>query len=50
MEQNVSETSAYVIQKPGNHPKERIQYAEHGESFKSSTHLILGLLSVMIRK
>jgi len=30
-----SETSTYKIQKPGNHPKERIQHTEHGESLKS---------------
>jgi hypothetical protein len=30
-----SEMSAYKIQTPGNHPKERIQYSEHGESLKS---------------
>ena len=26
---------AYKIQKAGNHPKERIKYLEHGESWKS---------------
>jgi hypothetical protein len=30
-----SETSAYKIQTPGNHPEENIQHTEHGESFKS---------------
>jgi len=30
-----SETSAYKIQTSGNHPKERIQHSEHGESLKS---------------
>jgi hypothetical protein len=30
-----SETSAYKIQTPGNHPKERKQHSEHGESLKS---------------
>jgi hypothetical protein len=30
-----SETSAYNIQLQGNHPKERIQHSEHGESLKS---------------
>ena len=30
-----SETSAYTIQTPGNHPKERIQHSKHGESLKS---------------
>jgi len=53
-ETEFSETSVCVIQKPKNHPKERIQYAEHGESFKPSTSLILGFLRclfrVMVRK
>jgi len=36
MEQSeLSETSAYEIQTPGNHPKVRIQHSEHGESLKS---------------
>jgi hypothetical protein len=30
-----SETSAYKIQMPGNHPEENIQHTEHGESLKS---------------
>jgi len=30
-----SEMSAHKIQMPGNHPKERIQYAERGECLKS---------------
>ena len=30
-----SETSAYIIQTPGNYPKENIIYSEQGESFKS---------------
>ena len=30
-----SETSAHQIQTPGNHPKERIQHSEQGESLKS---------------
>ena len=30
-----SETSAYKIQTPGNHPKESIQHSVHGESLKS---------------
>jgi hypothetical protein len=30
-----SETSAYKIQKPGHHPKERIQHSEHGDCLKS---------------
>jgi hypothetical protein len=30
-----SETSAYKIQTQENHPKERLQHLEHGESFKS---------------
>jgi len=34
-----SDTSAYKIQTPGNHPKERIQHSDHGESLKSKLHL-----------
>jgi hypothetical protein len=30
-----SETSAYKIQTPGNHPEESIQHSERGESLKS---------------
>ena len=30
-----SETSAYKIQTPRNHPEESIQHSEHGESLKS---------------
>jgi hypothetical protein len=30
-----SETSAYKIQTPGNHPEENIRHTEHGESLKS---------------
>ena len=30
-----SETSAYEIQTPGNHPKESIQHSGHGENLKS---------------
>jgi len=30
-----SETSAYRIQTPENHPKESVQHSEHGESLKS---------------
>jgi len=30
-----SEMSAYEIQMPGNHPKQRIQHSEHNKSFKS---------------
>jgi len=33
-----SETSAYKIQTPGNHPKESIQRSGHGESLKSSVN------------
>jgi len=29
------------IQMPGNHPKERIQHSEHGESLRSSEILVL---------
>jgi len=30
-----SETSAYINQTPGNHPKENKRHSEHGESLKS---------------
>jgi hypothetical protein len=42
-----SEMSARKIQTPGNHPKERIQHSEHGDSLKSRMlHLsvILGVI------
>jgi hypothetical protein len=32
-----SETSAYIIQTPGNYPEESVQHSEHGESLKSRT-------------
>jgi hypothetical protein len=36
MEQTVcSETLAYIIQTPANHPEESTQHSEHGESLKS---------------
>jgi hypothetical protein len=33
-----SETSAYIIQAPGNYPEESIQHSEQGESLKSRIH------------
>jgi len=33
-----SETAAYKIQTPGNHPQESIQHSVHGESLKSRMH------------
>jgi len=47
-ETGCSETSAHKIQKPGNHPKERIQYSEHGESLKSriSVKYVVNLLVI----
>jgi len=30
-----SETSSHEIHMPGNHPKEKIQHSQHGESLKS---------------
>jgi hypothetical protein len=35
-----SETSAYKIQMPGNHPEENIQHTEHGESLKSKMIIV----------
>jgi hypothetical protein len=34
-ENRCSETSAHEIHTPRDHPKERIQHSEHGESLKS---------------
>jgi hypothetical protein len=36
-----SETLAYKIHTPGNHPEESIQHSEHGESLKSRIGIIL---------
>ena len=36
-----SETSAHKIQKPGNHPKERIKHSQHGESLKSRILVVI---------
>ena len=36
-----SETSAYIIQTPGNYPKENIIYSEHGESLKLRTNQLM---------
>ena len=35
-----SETSVYINQTPGNHPKENKQHSEHGESLKSSLNIL----------
>ena len=35
-----SETSAHKIHTPENHPEERTQHSEHGESFKSRSLMI----------
>jgi len=35
-----SKTSAYIMQTPGNYPKENIMYSEHSESLKSRVLLI----------
>jgi hypothetical protein len=43
-----SETSAYINQTPGNHPKENKQHSEHGESLKSRVLVLFSLkLSVV---
>jgi len=36
--------SAHKIQKPENHPKERKQHSQHGESLKSSKSTLLAFL------
>jgi len=38
------ETSAHKIRMPENHPKERIQHSEHGESLKSRIWKLLVLV------
>jgi hypothetical protein len=43
-----SETSAYKIQTPGNHPEENIQHTEHGESLKSKTLCLFTDVQVMV--
>jgi len=39
-----SETSAYIIQTPGNYIEENIIYSEHGESLKS--RILQGVLYI----
>jgi hypothetical protein len=39
-----SETLAYKIQTPGNHPEENIQHTEHGESLKSKKDFFLSVI------
>jgi hypothetical protein len=41
-----SETSAYKIQTPGNHPEASIQHLQHGESLKSGVYV--SSLSVLV--
>jgi len=41
-----SETSAYTLQTPGNHPKERIQHSVHGESLKSRMFILFKKMDV----
>jgi len=43
-----SETSAYKILMPGNHPKESIQHSEHGESLKSNYITIIIIIIIII--
>jgi len=49
-ETGCSETSAYKIQTPRNHPKERIQHPRHSESLRSRIFVqfeeILGSLKI----
>ena len=48
-----SETSAYINQTPGNHPKENKQHSEHGESLKSREYYCLRrfeFVSAVIKK
>jgi hypothetical protein len=41
-----SETSAYKIQTPGNHPEEKLQHTEHAESLKSKILHHLSIFSI----
>ena len=43
-----SETSAYKIQTPGNHPEEIIQHSGYGENLKS--RILLGMLTRIFNK
>jgi hypothetical protein len=43
-----SETSAYKIQTPGNHPEENIQHTEHSESLKSKRGTLFVCLLVFV--
>jgi hypothetical protein len=38
-----SETLAFKLQTPGNHPEESVKYSEHGESLKSRKIQVLEL-------
>jgi hypothetical protein len=42
-----SETSAYKIQTPGNHPEENIQRTEHGENLKSNMFIGVRIIKEM---
>ena len=42
-----SETSAYKIQTPGNHPQENIQHTEHCENLKSRIIQLVMLISLV---
>jgi len=44
----VSETSAFRTQTPGNYPKENILHKEHGKSLKRSLACIFFKVSVVI--
>ena len=43
-----SETSAYINQPPGNHPKENKQHSEQGESLKSRMLVMLRHLKKLV--
>jgi len=45
-----SETSAYNIQAPGNHPEESIQHSEHSESLESKKSLNLSVVTIQFVK
>jgi hypothetical protein len=43
-----SETSAYKIQTPWNHPKERIHHSQHGDNFKSRIFIMIIIIIILI--
>jgi hypothetical protein len=47
-ETECSDTLAFKLQKPVNHPEGSIEHSEHGESLKSGILIVLEMLSVSL--